>query len=80
MRSRQSLFTKFRSTQIDSCSFELFHFYFISERFEILNTKIAGFVVVVVVVVVVFLFCFVLFFLFLAVSIKFTLGKKKKNS
>ena len=69
MRSRQSLFTKFiRSTQIDSCSFELFHFYFISDRFEILNTKVAGF----------FGF-FVFLFLFLAVSIKFTLGKKKKK-
>ena len=71
MRSRQSLFTKFiRSTQINSCSFELFHFYFISERIEILNTKVAVF----------FLFFFVFLFLFLAVSIKFRLGKKKKNS
>ena len=69
MRSRQSLFTKFiRSTQIDSCSFELFHFYFISDRFEILNTKVAGF----------FGF-FVFLFFFLAVSIKFKIEKKKKK-
>ena len=69
MRSRQSLFAKFiRSTQINSCSFELFHFYFISERFEILNTKVAVFF---------FVFFFVFLFLFLAVSIKFRLGKKK---